>query len=58
MINTYLRQFDATSGFHTTSVLSAPIRNDEGKAVGVIQFVNKKVRYLGCISQWLHAAFI
>lgn len=36
------RQFDQSTGFVTKSVLSAPIKDEDGRVVGVIQFVNKK----------------
>ena len=34
--------FDKTSGFHTRSILSAPIVNQNGRLLGVVQVLNKK----------------
>lgn len=33
---------DEKTGFRTKSMLTAPIRNDEGKVIGAIQLLNKK----------------
>jgi sigma-B regulation protein RsbU (phosphoserine phosphatase) len=36
------QSFDRASGFHTRSILSAPIINQNGRLVGVVQVLNKK----------------
>ena len=33
-------RYDAMTGYHTRSVLAAPVRNRDGEAVGVIQLIN------------------
>lgn len=35
-------QFDRTSGFHTRSILTAPMINPQQKVIGVVQLLNKK----------------
>ncbi len=36
------RQWDALTGFRTTSTLAAPLKNHLGRTIGVIQVLNKK----------------
>jgi signal transduction histidine kinase len=36
------RQWDALTGFRTTSMLAAPLKNHLGRTIGVIQVLNKK----------------
>lgn len=36
------RQVDAMTGFQTTSILTIPVRDDDGKIIGAIQMCNKK----------------
>jgi Transmembrane protein 65/GAF domain len=35
------RDVDATTGYHTRSVLAVPVKDEEGKVIGVIQMMNK-----------------
>ena len=36
------KEVDEKTGFRTKSMLTAPVRNDEGKVIGAIQLLNKK----------------
>lgn len=38
----FLRAFDETTGYHTHTVLTAPMRNPQGKIIGVVQLLNKR----------------
>ncbi len=38
------RSFDAKTGFHTRSILCAPVRNRDGQIIGVTQTINKRGR--------------
>jgi HD-GYP domain-containing protein (c-di-GMP phosphodiesterase class II) len=35
------RDFDATSGYHTQSILAIPLRRPEGRCVGVLELINR-----------------
>ncbi len=58
------RSLDKTSGFRTRSMLCVPIRNREGRIVGVLQLLNKKqgsfgpsdLDFLGAISDHMAIA--
>ncbi|MEZ4220767.1 MAG: GAF domain-containing protein [Polyangiaceae bacterium] len=39
---TFERQWDALTGYRTTSVLTSPLKNHLGRTIGVIQVLNKK----------------
>ena len=42
-----MRQFDATFGYHSQSILTVPMTDHEGELVGVLQLVNAKDRRAG-----------
>jgi len=35
-------EVDIKTGFHTTSVLAVPVKNQDGKVIGAIQMINKQ----------------
>jgi len=42
-ISHFTNKFDKASGFITKSALTVPVIDDNGNAVGVVQFINKHV---------------
>jgi HD-GYP domain-containing protein (c-di-GMP phosphodiesterase class II) len=37
-----MREFDATYGYHSQSILTVPMRDHEGEVIGVLQLINAK----------------